>query len=54
MSQRYTKDFLLEQVRNLALAKGVTFDVTKGNLEDLAKQAVAAAKILQDYLESDN
>lgn len=54
MSQKFTKEYLLEQVRNLAAANGATVNTAQVTLEDLAKQAVSAAKVLKDFLEADD
>jgi len=51
MAQIISSEQILNLVNAMAEANGTTYDLTKGSLEDLVKQTVAAAKVFQDFLE---
>lgn len=53
MAQIFTRDRILQMVNAMAEANDVTFDLTEKSLEDLAKQTVAAAKVIEAFLEPD-
>jgi len=53
MAQIFTRDRILQIVNAMAEANDVTFDLTEKSLEDLAKQTVAAAKVIEAFLEPD-